>query len=73
LAGLFWPDTTDEIARKNLRQELWRIRKTLSSQASSDGEYLLADEYTLAFNRDAEFWLCMSSEHLGHQGQFAKV
>jgi DNA-binding SARP family transcriptional activator len=32
LAGTFWPDTTDETARKNLRQELWRIRKAISTQ-----------------------------------------
>jgi DNA-binding SARP family transcriptional activator len=31
LAGTFWPDTTEENARKNLRQELWRIRKAISS------------------------------------------
>ena len=30
LAGIFWPDTSDENTRKNLRQELWRIRKALT-------------------------------------------
>jgi class 3 adenylate cyclase len=57
LAGTFWPDTTDETARKNLRQELWRIRKAISAQQSTEGEYLLADEFSLKFNRDAEYWL----------------
>ena len=57
LAGMFWPDTTDETARKNLRQELWRIRKAIAAQQRGDGEYLLADEFTLAFNREAEYWL----------------
>ena len=57
LAGMFWPDTTDETARKNLRQELWRIRKAIAAQQRVDGEYLLADEFTLAFNREAEYWL----------------
>jgi len=57
LAGMFWPDTTDETARKNLRQELWRIRKALSAQQREGGDYLLADEFTLAFNREAEYWL----------------
>ncbi len=56
LAGILWPDTTDENARKNLRQELWRIRKALSAQLSEDRDYLLADEFTLKFNRDTEFW-----------------
>ena len=57
LAGTFWPDTTDENARKNLRQELWRIRKAISTQQSTEGDYLLADEFTLKFNREAKYWL----------------
>ncbi len=57
LAGLFWPDTSDENARKNLRQELWRIRKAISAQQTTGGDYLLAEEFTLTFNRDAEYWL----------------
>jgi len=32
LAGTFWPDISDENARKNLRQELWRIRKPFPQQ-----------------------------------------
>lgn len=57
LAGIFWPDTTDENARKNLRQELWRIRKALSVGQPAERDYLLADEFTLAFNREAKYWL----------------
>jgi WD40 repeat protein/DNA-binding SARP family transcriptional activator len=58
LAGLLWPDTTDENARKNLRQELWRIRKALTaSQLSTTTEYILADELTIAFNPAASYWL----------------
>ena len=57
LAGTFWPDTTDESARKNLRQELWRIRKSLAAQENGAGDYLLADEYTVAFNRNSDHWL----------------
>jgi WD40 repeat protein/class 3 adenylate cyclase len=58
LAGMFWPDTSDENARKNLRQELWRIRKAISSVPQPvEMDYLLADEFTLGFNRDAEYWL----------------
>ena len=41
LAGLFWPNVTDETARRNLRQELWRIRKAFSAQ-SGGGDYLQA-------------------------------
>ena len=58
LAGMFWPETSDETSRKNLRQELWRIRKAVSSVPQPAGiDYLLADEFTLGFNRDAEYWL----------------
>jgi predicted ATPase/DNA-binding SARP family transcriptional activator len=31
LAGLFWPESTDQNARKNLRQALWRLRKSLGN------------------------------------------
>jgi DNA-binding SARP family transcriptional activator len=57
LAGTFWPDTTEEIARKNLRQELWRIRKAISAGQHTEGDYLIADELTLKFNREAAYWL----------------
>ncbi len=57
LAGMFWPDASDENARRNLRQELWRIRKAISVQQPDTVNYLLADEFTLTFNRDAEYWL----------------
>jgi WD40 repeat protein/class 3 adenylate cyclase len=57
LAGTFWPDTTEESARRNLRQELWRIRKALSAGQDGAGDYLLADEYTIAFNRNSAYWL----------------
>src|SRR5262245_16314370 len=60
LAGILWPDTNDENARKNLRQELWRIRKVISGAEHVGGDYLLADEFTLKFNREAEYWLDVS-------------
>src|SRR6266508_5639795 len=56
LAGLLWPDVSDETARKNLRQELWRIRKALT-EPNQGTEYLLADEFTITFNRNADYWL----------------
>jgi class 3 adenylate cyclase len=57
LAGIFWPDSSDETARKNLRQELWRIRKSISLLGSTESDYLIADEITLKFNREAKYWL----------------
>src|SRR5207249_9536821 len=57
LAGTFWPDTSDEQARKHLRQELWRIRKAISAHRSNGQDYLLADEFTIAFNHTSDYWL----------------
>lgn len=57
LAGMFWPESSEENARKNLRQELWRIRKAISTRQSAKNDYLIADEITLKFNREAEYWL----------------
>lgn len=57
LAGTFWSETSDENARRNLRQELWRIRKAISTQSPSSPQYLVADDITVAFNPQAEYWL----------------
>ena len=57
LAGTFWPDTTEDNARRSLRQELWRIRKALSAGQNGAGDHLIADEYTIAFNRNSAYWL----------------
>jgi len=55
LAGIFWPDATEEKARAYLRHELWRIRKALSSKSRVD--YLFADDINISFNASAESWL----------------
>lgn len=34
LAGILWPDTSEENARSNLRHELWRLRKVLDGEHS---------------------------------------
>jgi WD40 repeat protein/class 3 adenylate cyclase len=61
LAGTLWPDSSEENARKNLRQELWRIRKAIPTQSLPEADdYLIADEFTLTFSRDADYWLDVS-------------
>jgi WD40 repeat protein/DNA-binding SARP family transcriptional activator len=61
LAGTLWPNSSEENARKNLRQELWRIRKAIPTQNLPEvDDYLIADEFTLTFNRDADYWLDVS-------------
>src|ERR1044071_9047505 len=55
LAGMFWPDATEEKARAYLRHELWRTRKALASQTNVD--YLLADDINISFNSSPEYWV----------------
>src|SRR5215216_1021552 len=61
LAGTLWADSSEENARKNLRQELWRIRKAIPAQNLPEADdYLIADEFTLMFNRESDYWLDVS-------------
>ena len=55
LAGMFWPDATEEKARAYLRHELWRIRKAFPPQSKVD--YLVADGIGIRFDASAEYWL----------------
>lgn len=55
LAGMFWPDESEQKARTLLRNELWRIRKALSR--STKGEYFLADNLTIGFNPASTYLL----------------
>ncbi len=57
LAGLLWPDVTEENARRNLRQELWRIRKVISTQLPNAPDFLLVEDITIAFNAQSDYWL----------------
>lgn len=51
LAGLLWPDASEENARSNLRHTLWRLRKAIG------GEYLDADKISISFDDENEYWL----------------
>ncbi|MGB8648208.1 MAG: adenylate/guanylate cyclase domain-containing protein [Anaerolineae bacterium] len=64
LAGLIWPDTSDETARRNLRQQLWLIRKALAPPSaalaappSPPSDYLRVDEISIGFDSETDFWL----------------
>ncbi|HEX9385419.1 MAG TPA: hypothetical protein VF918_03805, partial [Anaerolineales bacterium] len=52
LAGMFWPDATEEKARAYLRHELWTIRKALPSN-----QFLLSDDFSVTFDSSADYWL----------------
>jgi len=46
LAGLLWPDSSEDNARSNLRHELWRLRKALETEGEA---YFTVDNLTIAF------------------------
>jgi WD40 repeat protein/class 3 adenylate cyclase len=48
---------SDETARRNLRHELWRLRKALGANRTTDTEYLLTQDLAIEFNPLAEYWL----------------
>ncbi len=48
LAGLLWPDSSEENARTYLRQALWRVRKAIGES------YLPADRMTVSFEPDED-------------------
>ena len=59
LAGLLWPDSSEENARDYLRHGLWRLRKAVENK-SNEGDnhsYILADDISVAFNADAPYFL----------------
>ena len=55
LAGMLWPDESEQIARAYLRNELWRVRKALPRTANV--EYLIADNLTVGLNQSSAYWL----------------
>ncbi len=57
LAGLFWPDTIEKNARRSLRQELWRLRKTFDGALPDHSDLLLSDDLTVGIDPHATFTL----------------
>jgi DNA-binding SARP family transcriptional activator len=61
LAGLLWPDSSEDNARSNLRHELWRLRKALEPEGQS---CFRIDDLTIAFAPPSEYSLdvqCLAS------------
>jgi predicted ATPase/DNA-binding SARP family transcriptional activator len=54
LAGLLWPDSSEDNARSNLRHELWRLRKALEFEGQS---CFRSDDLTIAFAPPCEYSL----------------
>lgn len=56
LAELLWPDESEEVARRNLRQALSRLRAALGDR-DSDNPFLLIDRATIQFNQNSDHYL----------------
>jgi predicted ATPase/DNA-binding SARP family transcriptional activator/Tfp pilus assembly protein PilF len=54
LAGLLWPDSSEDNARSNLRHELWRLRKALEFEGQT---CFRIDDLTIAFAPPCEYSL----------------
>jgi DNA-binding SARP family transcriptional activator len=52
LAGLFWPDAPDSLARKYLRQAIWRLQSKLPSR-----DLLIVRAGWVRVNLEADLWL----------------
>ena len=58
LASLFWPGSTSEQARKNLRHTLWKLHIVFDSADAGDHDgILLVDTDWICLNPEADLWL----------------
>ena len=56
LAGMLWPDSTEEGACDYLRHALWKIRKVIEggSSKSKSVPYIIADDIQVSFNPESK-------------------
>jgi DNA-binding SARP family transcriptional activator/predicted ATPase len=68
LATLFWPDEPEAVAKRNLRQSLFRLRRVLGDVNSQKPPYLLATRSTVQFNAASDYTLDVTAflAHLEH-------
>lgn len=57
LMGILWGDKPDDVARKNLRTDIWRIRRILEPRGVARGTYLVAEKDSVGFNSSTNYWL----------------
>lgn len=56
VAAQFWPEETDQRARKRLRNALWRVRSTMEPHGVPPGSFLTVTGRTLCLEREG-VWL----------------
>ena len=57
LATQFWEDHPTHIARKYLRNTLWRLRSTLEEAGAESDSYLWISDDSVAFAHTSPYWL----------------
>lgn len=57
LAAIFWPEHASDVARKYLRNAIWRMRQILQSTGAPPDEYLFYSEDSIAFINTSSHWL----------------
>ncbi|MEW5960305.1 MAG: bacterial transcriptional activator domain-containing protein [Chloroflexota bacterium] len=57
LAAVFWAEYPAQIARKYLRQNLWRLRQALESIGTPANDYLGCNDEEIAFTGAGSYWL----------------
>ena len=68
LAALFWPNEPEAVAKRNLRQSLFRLRRVLGDVSSGTAPYLLVTRSTVQFNAASDYTLDVTAflAHLKH-------
>lgn len=56
LAGLLWPEKSDDTARRNLRQAVYNLRTTLP-HGDTPAPPILTTHQSLQFNSETDYWL----------------
>lgn len=56
LAGLLWPEKSDDAARRNLRQAVYNLRNALDNEDASPAP-VTATHQSVQFNPEADWWL----------------
>jgi predicted ATPase/DNA-binding SARP family transcriptional activator len=57
LAGLLWPEQSQDKARQNLRQTLARLRQAIGDDQDGTGPFLLISRETIQFDLSSDHWL----------------
>ena len=55
LATLFWPEEPDAVAKKNLRQSLYQLRRVLNNSGQGKTAYLIVNRQTAQFNQASQY------------------